>query len=153
MANKPGKVAATGAAAVVAVAGGAVAHSAGAFRSAADDSVRAATRVHKPPELPDIRVPPQPEIPVVASPTDDVLRQTETDDYTLDIVCFAYGNFYDSDTGSFVLPSSSEFAGSVIETLATSGTASYYREKAYALRDELSDPAVDAATIAEEVVC
>jgi hypothetical protein len=147
MSGNNGRFAAGGAVLAAVAAFGA--HSAGLFKAAGDDAVRIGRQgdeVFPPPP----RDPPNVPAPTVA---DDLVRQGEDDQVAFDVICFAYENFYDASTGAFTAPSAEEFVENVVQALAPSGSQAAYRFEAESLYEELAEPDVDLADVAQELAC
>lgn len=124
---------------------------AGHFSGAFDDIFRVTRNVPevRPPAPRDPLPGPTPAVPIA----DDVVARAQSDPETRDIICFAYGTFYDSQTATLGLPSPQEFVEAVIEQLAPPGSQISMRLKAQSLHDVLTAPGVDVAGVAEEIGC
>jgi len=84
----------------------------------------------------------------------ELAREARGDAAARQVVCFAYENFYDDDTGNLSLPSEEEFVGEVVAALAPPGSEPYFRAKAGQLHEIFQSlEAGEARKAATDITC
>jgi hypothetical protein len=118
----------------------------------------------RPPEPPPLHPPAPPERPGggggiphpggISPAAESLEQQSKDDDHVKDIVCFAYEQFYDPDSGTVNVPTEDQFVADVLDEVLPSAPPDVAREKAadvYALLDDLQSG--DLGAVAADVGC